>query len=57
MGLKMNEINLNITCKVTFPVSYELTEADLTIPFVTSEVVGGTGTINICQGNEDDVIL
>ena len=57
MGLKMKEINLNITSKITFPVSYELTDADLTIPFITSEEVGGTGTINISQGNEDDVIL
>ena len=53
----MNEINLNITSKVTSPVPYELTDADLTIPFVTSEGVGGTGVINVSQGNEDDTIL
>ena len=56
----MNEINLNITSitsKVTLPVSYELTDADLTVPFVTSEGVGGTGVINVSQGSEDDTIL
>lgn len=53
----MDEINLNITCKVTLPVSYELTDADLTVPFYTSEGVGGAGTINVSQGNENDVIL
>ena len=53
----MNEINLNITSKVTSPVSYELTDDDLTVPFVTSEGIGGTGVINVSQGNEDDTIL
>ena len=57
MGLKMNEINLNITSKVTSPVSYELTDDDLTVPFVTSEGIGGTVVINVSQGSEDDTIL
>jgi hypothetical protein len=56
-GIKMEKINLNITSKVTSPVSYELTDVDLTVPFVTSEGIGGTGVINVSQGNEDDTIL